>query len=178
MSDSYTYSRPYGEAAFKLALEENVIEQWSMNLNILSQVISDKDIKAVIADPKISQASCAKLLLGFLDNPGDKNSSNFINLLLENKRIFYLKEITDIFENLKSDYNNICIVEIESSRELSSDQVNSLTELFKHKYNSDIEIKQSINTNLLAGIKVKVNDEVTDLSLQNRFNQIKQQLII
>ena len=29
-----------------------------------------------------------------------------------------------------------------------------------------------------TGIKVKVNDEVIDLSLQNRFNQIKQQLII
>ena len=53
MSDNYTYSRPYGEAAFKLALEENVIDQWSSNLKTLALVIVDKDIKAVIADPKI-----------------------------------------------------------------------------------------------------------------------------
>ena len=55
MSDNYTYSRPYGEAAFKLALEENVIDQWSSNLKTLAQVVADKDIKAVIADPKIPQ---------------------------------------------------------------------------------------------------------------------------
>ena len=53
-----------------------------------------------------------------------------------------------------------------------------LEELFKNKYQSDIEIDQTVNSELIAGIKVKVNDEVIDLSLQNRFNQIKQQLII
>ena len=178
MSDNYTYSRPYGEAAFKLALEDNMIEQWSSNLKILAQVTVDKDIKAVIADPKISQAECSKLLCSFLDNSDDKNSFNFINLLLDNKRVFYLKEISDIFEDMKSNHNNVCIIKVETSRELGSDQINTLIELFKKKYNSEIEIEQTINEDLLAGIKVKVNDEVIDLSLQNRFNQIKQQLII
>ena len=178
MSDNYTYSRPYGEAAFKLALEENVIDQWSSNLKTLSQVIVDKDIKAVIADPKIPQVECSKLLCSFLGITVDKNTSNFINLLLDNKRISYLKEISDIFEDMKSDHNNVCIINIETSRELEPDQINTLKELFKKKYNSDIEIAQTINSDLLAGIKIKVNDEVIDLSLQNRFNQIKQQLII
>jgi F-type H+-transporting ATPase subunit delta len=79
---------------------------------------------------------------------------------------------------MKSDHNNVCIINIETSRMLEPDQINTLKELFKKKYNSDIEIVQTINSALLAGIKVKVNDEVIDLSLQNRFNQIKQQLII
>ena len=178
MSDNYTYSRPYGEAAFKLALEENVIDQWSSNLKTLAQVVADKDIKAVIADPKIPQVECSKLLCSFLGTSVDKNTSNYINLLLDNKRIIYLKEISDIFEDMKSDHNNICIINIETSCELEPDQINTLKELFKKKYNSDIEIAQTINSDLLAGIKVKVNDEVIDLSLQNRFNQIKQQLII
>ena len=53
-----------------------------------------------------------------------------------------------------------------------------LLNLFQNKYQSDIEIEEIVNDQLLAGIKVKINDEVIDLSLQNRFNQIKQQLII
>jgi F-type H+-transporting ATPase subunit delta len=69
-------------------------------------------------------------------------------------------------------------VEVESSHQLSDDQIQSLKELFKKKYQSDIQIDQTVNSELIAGIKVKVNDEVIDLSLQNRFNQIKQQLII
>ena len=93
MSDNYTYSRPYGEAAFKIALEDNVINQWSEDLKVLAMVVSDKNIKAVLADPKIPQDSCAKLLMGFLKKNADNNFLNFINLLLDNKRIFYMKEI-------------------------------------------------------------------------------------
>ena len=62
MSDNYTYSRPYGEAAFKMALEANVINQWSDNLKTLSIVVADKDIKAVLADPKIEQSVSASFL--------------------------------------------------------------------------------------------------------------------
>ena len=93
MTDNYTYSRPYGEAAFKMALEANVINQWSDNLKTLSTVVADKDIKAVLADPKIEQSVSASLLLGFLQTSDNKNLLNFINLLLDNKRIFYINEI-------------------------------------------------------------------------------------
>ena len=178
MSDNYTYSRPYGEAAFKMALEGNVIDQWSDNLKTLSKVIADKDIKAVLADPKISQSACASLLLGFLNMGDNQSLSNFINLLLDNKRIFYIGEISEIFDDMKAGHKNIRIVEVETSHKLQPEQIESLKSLFKNKYQSDIEIEQIVNEKLLAGIKVKVDDEVIDLSLQNRFNQIKQQLII
>lgn len=178
MSDNYTYSRPYAEAAFKIALEDNVINQWSDDMKTLGMVVSDINIKAVLADPKISQDSCVKLLMGFLKNNPDNNFLNFINLLLDNKRIFYMNEISSIFDVLKSTHNNVRVVEVESSHQLSDDQIESLKDLFKNKYQSDIEIEQTVNSELIAGIKVKVNDEVIDLSLQNRFNQIKQQLII
>tara|TARA_A100001011_G_C14220627_1_gene804171 strand:+ start:473 stop:1009 length:537 start_codon:yes stop_codon:yes gene_type:complete len=178
MSDNYTYSRPYGEAAFKMALEGNVIDQWSDNLKTLSKVIADKDIKAVLADPKISQSACASLLLGFLNVDDNHNLSNFINLLLGNKRIFYISEISEIFDDMKASHKNVRIVEVETSHKLQPEQIKSLKSLFKNKYKSDIEIEEIVNEKLLAGIKVKVDDEVIDLSLQNRFNQIKQQLII
>ena len=97
MSDNYTYSRPYGEAAFKIALEDNVINQWSEDLKVLAMIVSDKTIKAVLSDPKNPQDSCVKLLMGFLKSNTDNNFLNFINLLLDNKRIFYMKEISSIF---------------------------------------------------------------------------------
>ena len=178
MTDNYTYSRPYGEAAFKMALEGNVINEWSDNLKNLSIVVADKDIKDILADPKIEQSVSASLLLGFLQTSDNKNLLNFINLLLDNKRIFYINEISEIFDEMKASHNNICIVEVETPHKLQPVQIESLKLLFKNKYESDIEIEEIINEQLLAGIKVKINDEVIDLSLQNRFNQIKQQLII
>ena len=178
MTDNYTYSRPYGEAAFKMALEANVINDWSDNLKTLSIVVADKDIKAILADPKIEQSVSASLLLSFLQTSSDKNLLNFINLLMDNKRIFYINEISEIFDEMKASHNNVRLVEVETSHKLEPAQIESLKVLFQNKYQSDIEIEEIVNDQLLAGIKVKINDEVIDLSLQNRFNQIKQQLII
>ena len=76
MTDNYTYSRPYGEAAFKMALEANVINDWSDNLKTLSIVVADKDIKAILADPKIEQSVSASLLLGFLHTSNNKDLLN------------------------------------------------------------------------------------------------------
>ena len=178
MSDNYIYSRPYGEAAFKTAVEGNAIDYWSENLKTLASVVADKHIKAILADPKISQSTCTSLLLGFLDTMDNKNLSNFISLLLVNKRIFYIREISEIFDGMKANHKNVRIVEVETSHKLIPDQIRELKDLLKNKYQSDIEIEEVVNKQLLAGIKVKIDDEVTDLSLQNRFNQIKQQLII
>ena len=178
MTDNYTYSRPYGEAAFKTALEGDVIDHWSDNLKTLTSVVADKDIKAFLADPKIPQSASASLLLGFLNTTDNKHLSNFINLLLNNKRIFYISEISEIFDEIKANHKNVRVVEVETPHKLAPDQIESLKDLFKNKYQSDIEIEEVLNPDLLAGIRVKIDDEVTDLSLQNRFNQIKQQLII
>jgi len=178
MSDNYTYSRPYGEAAFKIALENNAIDFWSNTLTVLSLVIEDKDIKAILADPKISNDKCISLLLGFSQDSSHGELNNFLNMLMDNKRIFYMKEISSIFENLKLSHEKVFIAEVETSHKLTTDQLSKLSSLLKHKYNSDIKVNQKINKSLIAGLRVKINDEVLDLSVQNRLDQIKQQLII
>ena len=178
MSDNYTYSRPYAEAAFKIALEENTIDLWSDSLRILSAVISDGEIKAILANPKIESHQCISLLSSFLSDSSDKNIVNFIKLLMENKRIFFINEISEIFEEIKSKHNKVLIAEVESSYKLTSDQLESLTKLLENKFKSDFKVEEVVNADLIAGIRVKVNDHVIDLSLQNKLEQMKQQLII
>jgi len=50
--------------------------------------------------------------------------------------------------------------------------------LLKDKYQSEVEVKLSINKALMAGLKIKSNNEVIDLTIKNRLDQMKQQLII
>ena len=53
MTDSVTYSRPYAEAAYKIAVETNELDMWTDNLSMMSHVICCGDVKAIIASPKI-----------------------------------------------------------------------------------------------------------------------------
>ena len=39
MSDNHTYARPYAEAAFKTALDDNNLESWKDCLEIISVIL-------------------------------------------------------------------------------------------------------------------------------------------
>ncbi len=178
MSENYIYSRPYGEAAFKLAVEDKSIENWSIHLAELSTIVSDSQTIAILSDPKIDNAMSLKFLSSFLDDVSNKNFLSFLSLLVETKRIIYMQEIAEIFESLKFKHNNIRVVEVESAHEVSADQLDSLTSLLKDKYQSEVKVKVSINKALMAGLKIKSNNEVIDLTIKSRLDQMEQQLII
>ena len=178
MSENYIYSRPYGEAAFKLAVEDKSIEDWSAQLAMLTSIVSDSQTIAVLSDPKIDNETVLKFLSSFLDDASNKNFFSFLSLLVETKRIIYVQEISEIFESLKFKHNNIRVVEVESAHEVSSDQLDSLTSLLKNKYQSEVKVKVSVNKALMAGLKIKSNNEVIDLTIKSRLDQMEQQLII
>ena len=178
MSENYIYSRPYGEAAFKLAVEDNNVENWSTKLDSLSIIVSDSQTIAVLSDPKIGNTVALKFLSNFLDDTDNKNFLSFMSLLIESKRIIYMQEISEIFESLKFKHNNVRVVEVESAHEVSSDQLDSLISLLKNKYQSEVKVKVSVNKALMAGLKIKSNNEVIDLTIKNRLDQMEQQLII
>ena len=54
MSDNYTYARPYAEAVFKTALEDSSLKVWGDSLGIMSEVVRNIEIKAILANPKIT----------------------------------------------------------------------------------------------------------------------------
>jgi len=178
MSDNYTYARPYAEAAFKISLEDNSWKDWTHDLFLLTAIVGSEEIKEALANPKIANEERVKLLLSFFKKQTNTRLQNFLTLLLEKKRIVFMKEISEIFENLKSDYNKVCNVEIETPYALSSSQLKELENHLKLKYKSQIKINQVISKELIAGIKIKVNNEVTDLSIRNRLEHVTQHLMM
>ena len=83
MTDSVTYSRPYAEAAYKIAVETNELDMWTDNLSTLSRTIISGDVKAIIASPKIDPNKTLGFLNSFLtkENP---MFSKFISIMIEN----------------------------------------------------------------------------------------------
>ncbi|MBH43905.1 MAG: hypothetical protein CMD88_00395 [Gammaproteobacteria bacterium] len=176
MSDNYTYARPHAEAAFKTASEDKTVADWKNNLEILSYVTDRKDIKALLSNPKISQTKSIDFLMSFLKDKKNEKLINFLHNLFNNKRIFFLKEIFELYDKISSEFQNISVAEIETSYQLSSNQKSLIKDFLAKRFDNEIIIQESINRNLLGGIKIKIDDEVIDLSIKNRLEQMKQEL--
>ena len=176
MTDSVTYSRPYAEAAYKIASESKSIPMWNDNLMTLSGIIVDMEVKAIIASPKIDSDQTLNFLVSFLPQK-DESFSNFLRIMIANKKVYFLDEVYKLFNDMVLEDKNTTIAEVETAFALSdtqkSDIVNSLTK----KHDKQIQIHEVINERLLAGIKISVNNEVTDYSVRNKLNLMKEQII-
>ena len=176
MTDSVTYSRPYAEAAYKIASESKSLPMWNDNLMTLSGIIVDMQVKAIIASPKIDSDQTLNFLVSFLPQK-DESFSNFLSIMIANKKVYFLDEVYKLFNDMVLEDKNTTIAEVETAFALSdtqkSDIVNSLTK----KYDKKIQIHEVINERLLAGIKISVNNEVTDYSVRYKLNLMKEQII-
>lgn len=176
MTDSVTYSRPYAEAAYKIALETNELDMWTDNLSTLSRTIISGDVKAIIASPKIDPNKTLDFLNSFLtqENP---MFSKFISIMIENKKVYFLDEVYRLFSEMILDEQNTTIAEVETAYPLTDDQKNLLVKNLEKQHDTKIKIDEVINKELLAGIKISINNEVTDYSVRYKLNSMKEQII-
>ena len=176
MRDNITDSRPYAEAAFKISSDENTIDAWLNNLNILGLVINDAEVKAILSSPKIDNSDKIKFIVSFCDSKS-KLFEKFIEVLLQSKKIYNLDSISYLFNEMVLDQGGVSVVQIETPFELSSQQKTDLTKTLQKQFNQKIKIQEIINKNLLAGIKISTNNEVIDHSIKRRIDSMRESII-
>ncbi len=175
MTDAVTISRPYAEAAYKIASETKSLDKWTQSLSTLSKIIIRADIKALIASPRVPSDKTLDFLNSFLTeiNP---LFSNFINIMIQNKKIYYIDEVYRLFREMILNDQNITIAEIETAFPLTDEQKTKLKNNLEDKYNKKIEIEEVINQGLLAGIKISIENEVSDFSVRYKLASMKEQI--
>jgi len=102
--------------------------------------------------------------------------SKFIAIMIDNKKVYFLDEVYRLFREMILDEQNTTIAEVETAYPLSVEQKNSLIKNLEKQHNKKIKIDEIINDSLLAGIKISINNEVTDYSVRYKLNSMKEQI--
>ena len=149
---------------------------WNDNLMTLSEIIVDMEVKAIIASPKIDSDQTLNFLVSFLPQK-DESFNNFLSIMIANKKVYFLDEVYKLFNDMVLEDKNTTIAEVETAFALSDTQKNDIVNSLTKKHDKKIQIHEVINERLLAGIKISVNNEVTDYSVRNKLNLMKEQII-
>ena len=163
MTDVITFSRPYAEAAYKVAVNDNTIDIWLQDMNILGKAVKESRVKALLASPKIKKLDKIGFLTSLTNNKNELLES-FLSVLIDNKKIYYVDSIFDLFQEMVLNNNNITIATIDTAFALTDQQKKSLQNYLEKKHNKKIQIDEKIDKSLLAGIKISVDNKVTDHS--------------
>lgn len=172
MAEISTIARPYATAVFNFANENKNLSSWSDTLALLSGVIKDGSIQSIIEDSKVLDSERQDLILNVCKGKIDEYEINFVKLLVENKRLVILPEISQFFEELKAEAEGSIEAELIMAEQPSKKTVDELLKSLEKKFNKKIEGKVVIDKNIIGGTKIIVGDSVIDASVRAQLDNL------
>jgi ATP synthase, F1 delta subunit len=173
-----TIARPYAEALFRVAKKEDLTE-WSALVAELAELGANEDVQKMAANPKLTKAQIIYTFLSLVKSSENKDElRNFIEVLVENDRINLLPEIGIQFQELKNTNEGIADAEIVSAFPMNEDQLNELLDTLGKRFSKKLKAtKVTVDNSLIGGVVVTVGDEVLDLSVRAKLQEMQETLV-
>jgi F-type H+-transporting ATPase subunit delta len=176
MAESTTIARPYAEAAFALAREQNALDHWSQMLRFATTIVQDPRVAQALDNPRLGAPEKESLLLSVSGDNLDQDGRNLVRVLVEADRIALVPEIGALFETLKDQAQGTAKAEIETAMALTDAQLEQIKATLERRFGKRIEATVRVNPALIGGARVTVGDTVLDASVQAKLQAMASQL--
>lgn len=176
MAELTTIARPYAEAAFALAREQNALPAWSQMLGLIKAVVADPRVAETLDNPQHDAAAKEALLLSICGDRLSVEGRSFVHVLVDGDRIAVVPAIAELYERLKDDADGVAKATIETAFPLEGDALVELTEALARRFSRRIEATVTVRPELIGGARITVGDNVIDGSIQEQLRSIAAQL--
>lgn len=172
MAELATIARPYAEAAFRLATDDNALPAWSETLRFLATIVTDPHVASALDNPKLDAAEKETLLLTVVGDRVSGLARNFLRVLVEGDRIRFVPEIARLFDELRADAEGVAQATIESAFPLDDAQVRDITRALERRFGKKIEATVNVDKSLIGGVRIAVGDTVVDGSVKAKLDSM------
>ncbi len=166
-------AEPYAQALMSVAQQHDLTEQFGNSCRDIESLMEESpDFRDFMANP-IANPEAKKAVLRQVFGDANPYFINFLMLLVDKRRIIFIKEIAAQFLNLLRKLNQVALAEVISAKELNDGQKQALVEKVKSITEArDVELKITIEPDLIGGVIIKVGSQVLDASVRGQLRRI------
>ena len=172
-------SERYSRALYEVGKESNELEKIETDIkNFLSLFENNLGVKNFIQNPTHT-IDTQKKAMDILSTKFEftKNLKNFFLLLIEKRRIFFVKKIIDSFLNLCSKKRGEIKASLISSKELSSVELENINKELSLSMESTIKFDYKVDQSLIGGLKLQLGSFMIDTSIKNKLKKLEQKML-
>ena len=104
-------------------------------------------------------------------------SLNFLILIANHKRESHIPGIFRNLEDLYRSEEGIKSAVLTSAQPVSESLITEIRKTLETQYNAKVELTQKVNSNLIGGFVLRVDDKQYDASLSTQLKKIREQLL-
>ena len=176
MAELTTIARPYAEAAFAIARDQNALPVWSQMLRLASGIVADPQMAQALDNPMLDAKAKESLLLSVAGDRLNAEGRNFVRVLVEGDRIALMPTISRLFDTLKDSADGVAKAVIETAFPLEGGELAEMTAALERRFKRRIEAEVVVKPELIGGARITVGDNVIDGTVQERLRAMAQQL--
>ena len=176
MAELSTLARPYAKAAFEYAAQNQCIGPWADMLSLAAAVSMQDKVAQLLASPSISTEQQVSTLCDLCAESLDDKGVNLMSVLGRNKRLSLLPQISQQFQDLQAEQLQVVEVELSSAFAVTDQQRDTLAEKLRQTLKRDINIKTTIDQDLIGGVHIRAGDLVIDGSVRGKLAKLAEVL--
>jgi len=164
----------YAKSIFQLASEKKILNEVENNFSQLNLLMQDSvDFKKFVVNPTIQKQARLKIIESLATKLNfNKIFINFLKLINEKGRFFFLEKIIKDFFSILSISKGEVIADLIIANEITEDKKNEIKKELSQLYKKDIKLNFSIDESLISGSVLKVGSKMIDNSAKSKFNRI------
>lgn len=170
-------SKVYAEALFEVAQEMKQLDEVNNDMQAVCQIFNENpEFLELYKTPNISLDERKALLDHVFLGKLMPEVLNFLKLLLDKNRGFYVLEVGSEFEHMVEEFKGILKGIVHVTCTLSDDQIKKLENKLSTSTGKQVVLSQKIDPSIIGGMVVNLGDKVIDSSLKKKLNDMKEDL--
>ena len=166
----------YAKATYELAQDAKAVDRLFNDMKTLHDtLLSSRSLQNVLKNPVINLRKKADIANEVFTNTHSL-TRKLISLLAEKNRIDQISEVADAFIEIYEKEHHIQRATVISATELGHSTEKNIRKKIKELTGSDAELKKEIDTSLIGGFILKINDKQYDASVSGKFKKLRQEL--
>lgn len=167
----------YALAIYEIAETANKVDEIYRELKIIMETYeTNVEFKSFMNHPLIKAETKKSFIDKLFSSNFQEETINFIQYLIDKKRIDQIKAIVVEYMKDYYDKNHILVAEAIFAVAPTEEQLKNLAAKLNAKENKEIRLKTRIDKSILGGVIVKFGDKIIDASIKREIEAFRNNL--
>ena len=168
-------AKRYARAVFELATEEGKVEDWTLRLAAVRDLLSDPSVAAVLTNPTIPVDRRMELISS-APHELDPEATNLARLLIESNRVKQIAGVAEEFEVLADAAAGRVRATVTTAVELDQAERDKVAHQLSERLGKEVRMTVVVDKGILGGLKLQYGDHLIDASVATKLQQLRRRL--
>ncbi|MBW2090618.1 MAG: F0F1 ATP synthase subunit delta [Deltaproteobacteria bacterium] len=171
-------AKRYAKALLAIGREDNNFEKYGEDLAVFAQLMARRDLAEALTNPIYPYANRKQILDAILEKISLSQAViNFLRLLMDKGRINLVESISDYYQRLVDEVNNIERATIVAATSLPESIHEQVKQILEEMTGKSILLEVEQDPEIIGGIVAQVGDLTLDGSVKTQLKNLKESLI-